>query len=167
MASMAEALAEQIDGTRAWTLKLIADLKGDDWFFQPAPGLAHALFLCGHLAASQHLLIHVRCLGRPILEEAFVRHFPVGAPVKATWQHEYPDREHVLRVMAETHEKTLDAVRQMSEALLEEPAFGKDGATHPHYRTKLGAVTHCGRHEAFHAGQIATIRRLRGKPFLR
>ena len=51
--------------------------------------------------------------------------------------------------------------------LQSEPAFGKDGAVHPHYTDKLGAVSHCARHEAFHAGQLATIRRLLGKPFLR
>jgi hypothetical protein len=34
----AEFLAEQLAGTREWTLKLIADLKGDDWTFQPRRG---------------------------------------------------------------------------------------------------------------------------------
>lgn len=162
-----ELLAEQLDGTREWTLKLVADLADDDWSFQPAPGLAHALWLCGHLAASQDVLIHTRCLGRPLLPADFTRHFPIGGPVASTHEHEYPPVGEVLRVMAETHAATLRAVRGMSDALLAEPCAGKDGASHPHYTTKLGAVTHCGRHEAFHAGQIAMIRRLRGKAFLR
>lgn len=160
-------LAEQLDGTRDWTLKLLADLRDDDWIFQPAAGLAHALWICGHLAVSQHLLIHVRCLGRGILDDAFVQHYPIGGPVPSSAEHGYPDREHVRQVMDDVHRRTLDAVRGMSDALLAEPAYGKDGAPHPHYSTKLGAVTHCGRHEAFHAGQLATIRRLCGKGFLR
>jgi hypothetical protein len=41
---LAEVLAEQMHWTRDWTLKLLADLRGDDWTFQPGAGLAHALW---------------------------------------------------------------------------------------------------------------------------
>ena len=160
-------LAAQLDGTRAWTLKLIADLHGDDWSYQPGPGLAHARYLIGHLTVSQDVLIHVRCLGKSILDESFARHFPIGAPIRGVSEYEFPPLEEILERMASVHVRTLAAVRALSEALLAEPAWGKDGTPHPHYRDKLGAVSHCERHEAFHAGQIATIRRLRGKSFLR
>ena len=52
-----ELLANQIEKTREWTLKLIADLEGDDWLHQPQPGFQHALWLCGHLACAQELLL--------------------------------------------------------------------------------------------------------------
>lgn len=164
---LSEALALQLDGARDWTLRLLADLHGDDWVFQPAPGLAHPLWICGHLAVSQHVLIHVRCLDRPLLDESFASNYPIGGPIRSTAEHGYPDSEHVLRVMADVHAATLAAVRGMSDELLSEPAYGQGGAPHPHYKDKLGAVAHCARHEAFHAGQLALIRRLRGKPFLR
>lgn len=163
----AELLAEQLDGTRAWTLKLVADLKGENWTYQPGPGLGHPLWLCGHVACSQHLLIHVRCLGGGVLDGAFTRHFPIGGPVKSTREYAYPPVKTVLATMEEVHRKTLAAVRKMSDSLLSEPALGGDGKPHPHYRDKRGVVAHCNRHEAFHAGQIATIRRLLGKSFLR
>jgi uncharacterized damage-inducible protein DinB len=162
-----DVLADQLNGTREWTLKLIADLRADDWSFQPGPGLAHARYLIGHLAVSQNLLIHVRCLGKAILDDEFAAHFPIGAPVRSVQEHAYPPVEKILTVMTSVHERTLAAVRGMGEDLLTEPAWGKDGTVHPHYRDKLGAVSHCERHEAFHAGQIATIRRLLGKSFLR
>lgn len=163
-----ELLAEQLNGTREWTLKLIADLKGDDWAFQPQPGLGHPLWHCGHLASSQHVLIHVRCLGKKMLDDAFVNHFPIGGPVKSVSEHDYPSAATILAVMDDVHEATLHAVRGMSEALLSEPAYAADGKSpHPHYRDKLGVVAHCNRHEAFHAGQLALIRRLLGKTFLR
>ncbi len=165
--SLGTILAQQLDGTREWTLKLLADFDGDDWDFQPAAGVAHARWLVGHLAAAQDLLIHVRCLGQSVLDDRFAAHFPIGVPVKAVAEHDYPPVEEVLTTLREVHERTLAAVREMDDTLLAEAAFGKDGAIHPHYRDKLGAVTHCGRHEAFHAGQLATIRRLRGKAFLR
>lgn len=165
--TQAELLAEQLAGTRDWTLKLLADFSGDDWKFQPAPGMGHALWLCGHLATAQHTLIHARCLNRPFLDEAFASHFPIGAPVAAADEHAYPPPEQILATMANVHERTVAAVRTLTDAQLDEPAPGKDGAPHPHYRDKRGAISHCGRHEAFHAGQIASIRRLLGKPFLR
>ncbi len=165
----AELLAAQLDGTREWTMKLLADLTGDDWTFQPAEGLGHALWLCGHLACSQSLLVFVRCLGRPALVETeFAAHFPIGGAVKSADEHDYPPVELVLDTMKTVHEKTLAAIRGMGDVLLAEPAFAADGKSpHPHYRDKAGAVAHCNRHEAFHAGQIALIRRLRGKSFLR
>lgn len=167
MMNIGQVLASQLDGTRDWTLRLLADVRGDDWAFQPASGLPHALWLCGHIAVSQDVLIHVRCLGKGVVDPAFAAKFPMGGPVAAVSGGAYPSPEEALAVMRDTHEKTLAAVRGMSEALLAEPAFGKDGAIHPHYRDKLGAVSHCDRHEAFHAGQLATLRRMIGKPFLR
>lgn len=165
--TLAEVLAQQLEGTRDWTLKLLADLSGEDWYFQPAPGLAHALWLAGHLAVSQDVLVHTRCLNRPIIDPAFASHFPIGGPVKSASDHPYPSPTQIITVMADLHRRTLSALRSLSDDLLAEPAFGKDGAPHPHYSTKLGAITHCMRHEAFHAGQLAMIRRLLGKPFLR
>lgn len=161
-------LAEQIADTRDWTLKLVADLARDDWAFQPAPGLAHPLWVCGHLACAQNLLVHVRVLGTSgVLDESFAKHFPIGARIKARDHHDYPPVETVLDTMKDVHARTLEAVRGMGDELLAEPCLGGDGKPHPHYRDKAGAVSHCSRHEAFHAGQIATIRRLLGKPFLR
>jgi len=164
-----ELLAQQLDDTRNWTLKLIADLEGDDWYFQPAPGMGHALWLCGHLANAQSLLIHVRCLGGPsVVDESFAQHFGIGSPVRSASEHDYPPVEDVRKCMEEVHAATLSAVREVSDALLAEPCYGPDGKTpHPHYRDKAGAISHCSRHEAFHAGQIASIRRLLGKSFLR
>lgn len=165
--TVSDTLAQQLTDTRDWTLKLLADLSGDDWSFQPGPGLAHAQYLIGHLAVSQNVLVHVRCLGTPVLDEAFCNHFPIGGPIPPVAAGRFPPVSELLACMAHTHGLTLVAVRAMSDALLREPAFGKDGTIHPHYEDKLGAVSHCIRHEAFHAGQISTIRRLLGKSFLR
>ena len=161
-------LVEQLEVTRDWTRRLIADLRGDDWSFQPAPGLAHPLFLCGHFAVSQDVLVHVRCLGKPLLPDTFKDRFPIGKSIPSAQEHVLPAVQEILAVMEDTHRRTCDAVRAMPDELLAQPAYAADGKTaHPHYRDKRGAVSHCGRHEAFHAGQIAMIRRLLGKSFLR
>ncbi|MCB9851082.1 MAG: DinB family protein [Phycisphaerales bacterium] len=163
-----ELLAGQMDETRKWTLMVAADFAGDEWTYQPAPGVQHALWLCGHLAASQDTLVFLRCLGgESVLDAAFKQHFAPGSTVKSAADYDWPAPDSVLAAMADVHEKTLSAVRKMNDAFLAEPAFAKDGARHPHYTDKLGAVSHVIRHEAFHAGQLATLRRLLGKNFLR
>jgi len=163
----AQLLADLVDGSRFWTLRLIADLSGDDWSYQPAPGMAHALWLCGHLAASEHVLVHDRCLGKPILEASFLAHFPIGSPVKSAQEHDYPPIKDLLDVMADLHDKTLAAIRGMDDDAFASPCAGAEGKPHPHYTDKAGAFCHCARHEGFHAGQLASIRRLLGKSFLR
>ncbi len=162
-----EMLAFELEGTRDWTLKLLADLSGDDWVFQPGKGLPHALWLCGHLVSAQNTLVHVRCLGVNVLDTEFNDHFPIGAAVKSVGDHDYPAVETVLERMSEIQTQTLEAVRGMTDQLFDKPAWGKDGKPHPHYHDVRGAVAHCNRHEAFHAGQLAMIRRLLGKSFLR
>lgn len=162
-----QVLAGQLEGTRTWTLKLIADLNGDEWAIQPGAGLAHPLWLCGHLAVAQHSLIHQRCLGLPFLDDGFAAAFPIGGDVRPVADGGYPAVGDILGVMGEVHAKTLEAVRGMNDALLAEKLPSPDGKPHPFFDDKLGAVSHCDRHEAFHAGQLALIRRLLGKPFLR
>ncbi len=163
----AELLTDQIRRTREWTLLLIDDVEGDDWFFQPADGVQHAMWLCGHLACAQELLLFQRCIDRPTLDPEFMAHFPIGAAVKSGTAHTWPAPQTVLATMAEMQKRTEDVVIELDDALLAEPAFGKDGAKHPHYDTKAGAISHLIRHEGFHCGQLATLRRLMGKSFLR
>jgi uncharacterized damage-inducible protein DinB len=162
-------LVDQLEGTRDWTLKLLADLDGDDWTFQPAEGMAHALWLCGHLSCAQDLLVFTRVLGRDaVLAEDFTSHFPIGSPVASTTDHQYPSSSAIRSTMDDMQKRTLAAIGDMTEGQLAEPAFAGDGTSvHPHYRTKGGAIAHLNRHEAFHAGQISSLRRLLGKSFLR
>ncbi len=165
--SIAAMLADQVDGSRQWTLKLIADVEGDEWTYQPGDGLHHILWLCGHLALTEHALVLTRCLGGDPPDPTFAGHFPIGAPVKSVAEHDYPSPDAVKNRMETTHNRVLEAIRGMSDAALAEPCYGADGTPHPHYSTKGGAIAHCARHEGFHAGQIALLRRLMGKPFIR
>ena len=166
--TVASLLADQMDETRRWMLLLVEDLDGNQWGFQPAPGMGHALWLCGHVAVAQNILIFNRCLGTTELDDEFVSHFVIGEQVRTVTEHAFPTPAQVIKVMSDMHACAVQAVRKMSDAFLAEPAYGKDGKSfNPHYRDKCGAITHAARHEAFHAGQVASIRRLLGKPFLR
>lgn len=163
-----ELLANALDGSREWTRKLIADLEGDEWVYQPAPGAQHALWICGHLAVASDLLVTVRCLHRPaIVAPEFARHFGIGSDVPSARDHGYPSPEAVRAEMDRTHATVLAEIRSLTDVQLEAPAGGAGGGAHPHYGTVMGAVAHAARHEAFHAGQVALLRRLMGKRFLR
>ncbi len=164
---VAELLANQLDGSRLWTLKLLEDVSGDEWTFQPFAGSQHILWTCGHLAVAEHLLVLTRCLGGPAPDPAFAIHFPIGGPVQSADKYSFPSPEAIREAMRETHQKVVSAIPKMNELELEKPCFGADGKPHPHYRTNAEAIAHCSRHEGFHAGQIALLRRLLGKPFLR
>jgi len=162
-----EVLADQLKRTREWTLMLVADLTGDEWTFQSSAGGQHALWLCGHMTTAQEYLIFQVCLTDPKLDASFRDHFPIGTAIKSKAEYSWPAPAEVLAKMAEIQELTENAVRPMEDALLDEPAFGRDGSKHPHFDTKLSAVGHAVRHEAFHAGQIASLRKAMGKNFLR
>ncbi len=164
-----ELLVNHLEGTRDWTLKLLADFEGDDWTYQPADGMGHALWICGHLVCAQDLLIFIRVLGQAsTLDESFTSHFPIGSPVISASEHDYPPIEVVHSTMNDMNKRTLAAVGAMTDAQLSQPAFAGDGTSiHPHYKTKGEAVAHLNRHEAFHSGQISSIRRLVGKSYLR
>lgn len=162
-----ELLCDQVRRTREWTGMLIADLSGEEWTFQPAPGMAHALWLCGHLASAQETLLFNRTLDKSVLETAFKMHFPIGSPIKSAGEYDWPTPETVLSKMKEMQAASEAAILEIDVSILGEPAYGKDGSKHPHYDTKVGAISHMTRHEAFHAGQLASIRRFLGKEFLR
>jgi hypothetical protein len=97
----------------------------------------------------------------------FADRFGIGGPIKSAVEFDYPSATTVRTVMDDIHARTMAAVREMSDVVLNEACHGHDGARHPHYDSKYGAVAHCARHEGFHAGQIALLRRLMGKSFLR
>jgi uncharacterized damage-inducible protein DinB len=167
MNQRAKLLADAMNGSREWTLRLIADLTGDDWTYQPKPGLHHCLWLCGHLACAESLLILVRCAGQNDPNAAFSRHFQIGKPISDAKSGDFPSHDAVVETMAATHLAVMAVIQEMDDEVLDQPCFGKDGAIHPHYRTNAEAIVHAVRHEGFHAGQIAMIRRLLGKTFLR
>ena len=62
---------EQIAFARQYTLRLLGDLAGDDWFRIPPGGVTHVAWQVGHLAMAQYRLCLERVRGaRPDEVEA-------------------------------------------------------------------------------------------------
>ena len=62
-------LIDRLQTARKWTRDLLADIEDACWFDPPAPGVGHVAWQVGHLAASQVVLVHVRCFNRVYTEQ--------------------------------------------------------------------------------------------------
>jgi len=159
-------LIERLESARDWTTGLIADIDESLWFKSPAPGVQHVAWQLGHLAASQVVLVHNRCLNIPqtdVISDAFIRQFgrgskPTDGPAG------YPPLTEIRRTFDAVHLDALQKIRSIPEADLNLPAYGDP---HPRFKTRAEAVGMAAMHESFHAGQIALTRRLFGKAALR
>ena len=164
--SRLELIGEQIAKARAYSASLLEDLNPDDWFAMPGSGVTHLAWQVGHLAAAEYYLTMVRIRGQkdedasliaPELLKLFGRgSTPDPDPGK------YPPVEDILQVFHRVHAQAIDELRQLPDAVLDEPTD-----PHPMFTTKLGAVSFCPLHEMVHAGQIGLLRRLLGRAPLR
>jgi len=161
-----ELLIDRMERARAWSQSLLADVDESRWFEPPGPGLGHVAWQIGHIAASQIVLVHMRCFGRQFADVAPAEYYqsfargstPVADPNK------YPPIGEIRDFFARTHRGALELARTIRPEQLTEPTHGDP---HPMFNDKAGALAMSAMHESFHAGQIALIRRLWGKAALR
>lgn len=159
-------LIERLAAARRWTTTLLEDIEETRWFESPAPGIQHIAWQVGHVAASQAVLIHNRCLNIPVAQvvpESITKQFgrgskPVGDPAA------YPPLAEIRGLFDGVQADCLARIRQMTESDIDLPAYGDP---HPMFAKRGEAVAMAVMHEAFHAGQIALTRRLFGKAALR
>ena len=157
-------LKDRLTLARKWTNDLIKDIDESLWFTPPGVNLGHVAWQLGHVAASQIVLVHMRCFGKQFADCApadymatFARgSTPVPDPSK------YPPIPVIRKFFDQTQADVFDMVSTLSPADLDQPT-----EPHPMFTNRGGAIGMVAMHETFHAGQIALIRRLMGKQFLR
>lgn len=159
-------LIERLSRARAWTTSLIADIDEARWFDMPFPGFGHTAWQIGHLAASQVVLVHVRCRDmafEDVLPAAWKVKLARGStPVPDATQ--YPPLAEIRSRFDGIHQDVLRIIRELPEDSLDQPAGTEP---HPMFTTREQAIGMAAMHESFHAGQIAMIRRWMGKAPLR
>jgi uncharacterized damage-inducible protein DinB len=96
------------------------------------------------------------------MPEAFVDRFKLGSTPAAGAEHNLP-LEEIQRVFDAVHRQSLAELAERTDAELDVPS----DPPHPAFQTKLDGVEYAPLHEMVHAGQIAMLRRLMGKPPLR
>jgi len=165
--SRLESAIDRIRGSRVFTKQFLKDLTDAEWFSSPPQYTTHIAWQVGHIAVAQYSLCLRRVRGRTkadesLISDAFIEAFkggskPIAEPEKN------PPLDEIRRVFDAVHEQSVGELSARSEAELDEPL----AEPHPRFKTKLGAVEFSALHEMVHAGQIAMLRRLMGKPPLR
>lgn len=159
-------LTDRLIAARNWTNSLLADVDESRWFNPPAEGLGHVAWQVGHLASSQIILVHMRCFGKQYADCApneFQKLFGRGSTPVADSK-AYPPIRAIRSFFDRTQAECLAMIATLPASELDKPAGVEP---HPMFTHKAGAIGMAAMHEAFHAGQIALIRRLQGKAPLR
>jgi hypothetical protein len=162
-----ELAINQIRGSRIFTKRFLTDLTDAEWFWMPPQYTTHIAWQIGHIATAQYGLCLRRVRGRTKADEslisgAFIEAFTIGSkPVADPKQS--PPLEEIKRVLDAVFDQSVSELQACSEADLNVPL----DEPHPVFKTKLSAVEFTALHEMVHAGQIAMLRRLMGKPPLR
>ena len=166
-ANRLETAIDRIRFSRLYTSRFLAGLPDEEWFWCPHEFTTHIGWQVGHIALAQYNLCLRRVRGRTAEDEAlvsdsFIEAFKLGSqPVADPTKN--PPLPEIRRVFDAVQQQAIDELSRRSEAELDVPVE----QPHPAFKTKLAAVEYAPQHELVHAGQIALLRRLMGKPALR
>jgi uncharacterized damage-inducible protein DinB len=154
-------------GSRLFTQQFLKDLTDAEWYWSPPQFTTHVAWQVGHIAVAEYGLCLRRVRGRTTADESlisdtFIEAFKPGSKPAAEPE-KNPPLDEIRRVFEAVHKQSVDELSSRSEAELDEPLADP----HPRFKTKWGAVEFSPLHEMVHAGQIAMLRRLMGKPPLR
>jgi len=158
---------ESMQFARGYTRQLLNGIGPDEWFWQPKEGVTHLAWQAAHLAVAEYGLAIKRLRGEKpddeqVIPGVFLTRFgrsSVPDPDLAS----NPSVREILAVMDRVHDEAIRELSHYTDADLDVPSE----PPHPAFTTKLGALGWCSQHELIHAGQIALLRRLMGKPPLR
>jgi len=156
-----------LEDTRKHTLAQVEDLTDSEMMFQPRPDVNHALWLLGHIATSENGLILRWCAGESELPGEYMKAFFMGTTPKSD-PSLYPTKDEILEVLAGLHTRAIDVVAGLSAEALDERPIGYE-EMNPEaqelFWCKGACIWHHATHEAGHASQITTLRRLLGKRY--
>jgi uncharacterized damage-inducible protein DinB len=159
---------EQVSTVRRYTQDLLSHIEPELWFRQPTEGVTHVAWQVGHLAVAQYGLALKRVRGEQpadalLIPAEFRQAFGKGSiPQSDPAQNRSIDE--IRSVLDSVHEQVLAELPALPDSVFDEPS---DTPPHPMFKSKQGAVIWSVQHEFIHIGQIALLRRLLGKEWLR
>ncbi len=165
--SRLDLVISRMRGSRLFTQQFLNDLTDAEWYWSPPQFTTHIAWQVAHIAVAEYSLCLRRVRGRTsadesLVSDAFIDAFKLGSKPVAE-PDKNPPLDEIRRVFEAVHQQSIDELSGRSEAELDGPL----AEPHPRFKTKLGAVEFSPLHEMVHAGQIAMLRRLMGKPPLR
>ena len=143
--------------------RYLSDLDDRDLLRRPVPGANHLAWQLGHLIASEHRMVELVAPGSmPPLPEGFLRRHDKQA-VACDDPAEFLDKRAYLELWERQRAGTKEVLARLPEAELDRP--GPEPVRS--YAPSVGAVfLVIGSHPLMHAGQVAVLRRLLGKPIV-
>lgn len=156
-------LTRSITASRSYTVDLLATIDEADWFAMPG-GVTHVAWQVGHLAMAEYRLALERIRGRldgdeELIGAEFLKTFGRGS-VPVPERSAYPEPAVIRAVFDRVHERVMTGLAGQEDPTLSVPVE----VPHRLCATKGEVLDWCARHEMFHAGQIALIRRQLGAP---
>jgi uncharacterized damage-inducible protein DinB len=153
---------EQISFARNYTIRLLDNIKQEDWYRMPAGGITHVAWQVGHLAMAEYRLAVERLRGARsqdanLISQDFLKlvakdSVPDPNPAK------YPSPAAIRNILDRGHEQTLLELPNFDDAELDQAVL----KPHSLSKTKFSALLWCANHEMLHAGQIGLLKRLLG-----
>ncbi len=159
---MIEPLIFAMNHTRNATLKLVADLNDQQMVAQPAPGTNHPAWVLGHLLQVDYRLLNLLGGPAPEVDEQWRQTYG-GKSTPVADASKYKPKQFYVERLAATREKIIARLRAMKPEDFQQPtpdpAMRERFPTIGHVAMVLGTW-----HEAYHAGQLSTWRRVQGLP---
>lgn len=161
------ALTQSLEAARNYTLGVLADIEPEQWFWQPSEGVTCVAWQVGHLAIAEYGLCLSRVRGRraedaALLPAEFSQRYGRGSEPSSD-PAENASVESLRTTLEAVHRQALDEIPTYTQELLNEPL----DEPHPIFKKRGDGLAFCPSHELVHAGQLALLRRLMGKPPLR
>ncbi|MGN6369993.1 MAG: DinB family protein [Phycisphaerae bacterium] len=162
--SLIDPLLHTMNHSHSQLLKLVADLSDDQLAFQPAPKTNHPAWVLGHQIQVDHSFL------------SLITGQPAPAGIDANWKTIYGNKSEPVSDKSKYKPKAfylekLAAVREQIIARLKQMKPEDFAAPHPDpaRRERFPTVGHMVMlyatwHEAYHAGQLSTWRRVQGLP---
>lgn len=161
---MIDAVIATITHTRNATLKLVADLNDEQMVKQPAPGTNHPAWVLGHLLQVEYSFLSL-ITGQPLnpfIDDAWravygMKSVPVADASK------YKPKAFYIEKLSDVRAQIITKLKTITPEELAKPH--PDPARRERFPTVGHAVVFYGTwHEAYHAGQLSTWRRVQGLP---
>jgi len=155
-----------LEGSARAVLPLIEEMKDQPLTFPTPKGGNHPLWIIGHLAWSEGMVIQQVMLGRPNPVAHWQSLFGMGSEPSADAAR-YPTIAEALEVFHNLRAETLKVLETLSDEDLDRPSQGCP----PELKAFLGTYADCFRGILFntmhHRGQVADARRAAGRKPLR
>jgi hypothetical protein len=155
-------LADMWEFARNWSVGIIKDMTPEELLFRPGPNRNHAWWLYGHMVVSSEIGPYFVKRPKTVPAE-WAQFFDMGTRPSDDG-HGYPDKGVLMEKLGNIIDGNVAAIRTLrAEQLDELPPIPPRAEITDYFDNSGKIISGFALHLVYHAGQIATIRRLLGK----